>query len=154
MKNSKTFIIVLAVVLSAFFANAGFSQTKEESHAKLSEHHNKAVKAAGDIVSDKAKTKEEKVAKANEATASLKEAKKEHENLKKAIPEHQKAMAKPYHDKIDKHHAAATKHAEEMNKELKKPAPNHAKVKEHAKGMKESIEKAENEHKAMKTKIK
>lgn len=153
-KSKKIFSILLTFVLFAFITNAGFSQNKEESHAKLTEHHNKTSKAAGDIVSGKAKTNEDKVKKAKEATVSLDEAKKEHANLKKMIPEHQKAMAKPYHEKIDKHHATATKHAEELNKELNKSAPNNEKVKEHAKGMKEATEKAEKEHKLLKEKTK
>lgn len=154
MKKSKIFMVLATVVLTAFFSNAGFSQNKEDSHAKLTEHHNKVIKATGDIVSGKAKTKEDQIKKANEANASLNKAKEEHSNLKKMIPEHQKAMAKPHHDKIEQHHAVATKHAEELNKELKKSAPSHVKVKEHAKAMKEATEKAEKEHKALKEKTK
>jgi hypothetical protein len=71
MKKLKILTVILTVILFAFFANTGFSQTKDESHAKLKVHNEKVIKANGDIASGTAKTKEEKVKKADEATASL-----------------------------------------------------------------------------------
>jgi hypothetical protein len=140
--------------MMAAITNVGLSQTVDDEHKALTAHHEKAKKHADAIATGEAKTKAEQVKHAEEATESLEKAKKSHTALKSAIPAKHKEAAKMHHATIERHHAEATKHSAALNAELKKASPVEKMVKEHAKNLSESVDKAEKENQALKTKTK
>jgi hypothetical protein len=138
----------------AVIAEAGFTQTKDESHVALTVHHHNAKVHATAITNDSTKTKKEKIKGADETTKSIEDAKKAHENLKTTVPAKDRAIAKPHHEAIEKYHTEAANHAKALNEELKKPFPDEAKLNEHVKKIRETITSAEKEHEALKAKTK
>ncbi len=154
MKKKDILISMMVALMLAFFSSSSFAQTKDETSAKLTEQHKTVMKHASAISTGEAKTKDEQVKHANEATKSLADAKKTHEQLKKSVPEKSKMAAKPHHDNIDKQHATATASATALNTELKKTKPDNEKVKTHAKNLNDAVDKAEKENQTLKEKTK
>lgn len=152
MKKKK--ILTTMMIAFVFISGNIFAQTKAETHAKLTGHHQAVMKHAKAITSGDAKTKDEQILHANEATKSLNDAKKTLEELIKLIPEEFKLIAKPYNEKIEALYVTAIAHAQLLNEELKKKEHDDAKVKEHAKNLHDAIEKAEKEHQELMEKTK
>jgi hypothetical protein len=149
----KKFKMLAATIIMVALATAGFAQTTADYHKALSSHHEKAKIYVDAIVTGTSRTKLEHLKNMEEATKCLDEAKQSHATLKNSIPAKHKEAAKEYHVAIEKNHETATKHIAAINLALKKKTPNETKVKEQAKKLSASIEKAEAEHQALKTKI-
>ena len=140
----------LVAILSLFAAvqfQAHAQTGKETHHAKLSEHHVKAMEKAAALKEGTVTAKADQAKHSKEIGEHLTEAKKHHAALEKATPEH-----KPHHAAIKKHHAEAALHHKALAQETAKAKPDAAKVKEHATKVHAAVEKAENEHKALKEK--
>jgi len=151
MKTISAFLTTLSFLV---LSSHGFSQTKEEYHKELSTYHGNVKEHAHAIASSSSKTKEEHMKHASEVTRNLKEAKKAHASLKKSILKKDTAIAKPYHEAIEKLHTVATYHVTALNEELKKTNPDLAKINESAEKIYELIEKAEKQHKFLEEKTK
>ena len=149
-KSDKWISLMIAMILAIGLSGAVDAQTKEEKDAMLTRHHQNIMKHAMSIASGEAKTIDDKIKHAKEATIELENAKILHEEMKKEKHEKSRAAREIHHEEIKRLHHYAAIEAKELREELNKQKPNKDKIIEHARKLHDNIEKAEKEHKALK----
>jgi predicted translin family RNA/ssDNA-binding protein len=148
IQNPKWMITVfLSMILNPIYGSA--QTTVKELHEQLSEYHT-IVKVQGDRIKRSEIAYKSAMEKSAEvALKFLNNSKTKHNELKEFIHTHQKPIARPYHQHIEKYYVEAQAYIDSLNLELSKENLDELRIKAHATNLNQSISKAEAEHKRL-----